>query len=331
MKFLTGLLAGGVIGIAAFVGLVSLALGRPMVETQGFAASFGRKAEIAKKVEAPKILFVGGSSVDLGISAELASRILGKPAVNFGLISPLGPEYILRKAKEVARPGDLVVLALEYYCYDWPGVSELWLDPMFVQFVTAQDPGYIRELSPWHRWNILARVSTPQLATVLFRDCASKVSDSKNMNLSGDRTDNTPEARPEVAPDRVKPLDQLLEGLGKEPKGFSAVVEFLEWAKSNNVQVIATFPNIGINSEYKDSMLDGIERQLSEFYKAHGVPIVGSLRGAMFPEEDCYDTLYHLTTPAVERRTSELCQKISPLLMSADNFRSIIYNKFINN
>ena len=104
MKFLTGLLAGSVIGIVAFAGLVSFAVGRPMVETQGFAASFGRKAEMAKKVEEPKILFVGGSSVDLGISAELASQILGKPVVNFGLISPLGPEYILKKAKkEVLR------------------------------------------------------------------------------------------------------------------------------------------------------------------------------------------------------------------------------------
>jgi hypothetical protein len=291
-----------------------------MVETQGFAASFGRKAEMAKKVEEPKILFVGGSSVGLGISAELASQILGKPAVNFGLISPLGPEYILKKAKKVARPEDLVVLALEYNLYDWAGKSELWLDPMFVQFVTAQDRGYLWDLSPWYRWNILARISTPQLATVLLRNRACEKSAIKNMNEYGDRTDNTLEARPEQAAARRKPIDQLVKGLGENPKGLPAVAEFIDWANKNNVHVIATFPNIARNSEYKDSVVNGIEKKLIEFYNSNGVPVVGTLSGTMFSEEDCYDTLYHLTTPAVERRTMELCQKISPLLITpADN------------
>ena len=320
MKFLVGLLVGGTIGSAVFAGLVSLAVGRPMVETQGFAKGFVYKTEIANKVVEPKILFVGGSSVDLGISAELASRILGKPAVNFGLISPLGPEYILKKAKEVARPGDLVVLALEYYCYDWPGVSELWLDPMFVQFVAAQDPGYLQGLSPWYRWNILARVSTQQLATVLLRNRPRKKSAIANMNEYGDRTDNTLEARPEQAAARRNPIDQLVKGLGENPKGLPAVAEFIEWANKNNVHVLATFPNIARNSEYKNPVVNGIERKLIEFYNSNGVPVVGTLRGTMFSEEDCYDTLYHLTSPAVERRTAELCQKISPLLITpADN------------
>lgn len=311
MKFLTGLLAGGVIGIAVFAGLVSLAVGRPMVETQGFAAAFGRKAEIAKNVEAPKILFVGGSSVDLGISAELASQILGKPAVNFGLISPLGPEYILRKATEVARPGDLVVLALEYYCYDWPRVSELWLDPMFVQFVAAQDRGYLQGLSPWYRWNILARVSTPQLATALLRNRAREKSVIENMNKYGDRTDNTLEARPEQAAARSKPIDQLMEGLGDKPKGFAVVVEFLKWAKSNGVQVIATFPNVGRNPNYQDEVLQQVENQIRNFYEVQGVPVVGSVEGAMFAEEDCFDTPFHLIKDAVFRRTQQLAIYLS--------------------
>ena len=191
---------------------------------------------------------------------------------------------------------------------------------MFIQFVTAQYPGYLRDLSPWYRWNILARISTPQLATVLLRNRACEKSAIKNMNEYGDRTDNTLEARPEVAPDRVQPLSQLLEGLGEAPRGFPALAEFIDWANKNNVHVLATFPNIARNSEYKDPVVNEIERKLIEFYNSKGVPVVGTLRGAMFPEEACYDTLYHLTTPAVERRTMELCQKISPLLITpADN------------
>ena len=314
MKFLAGLLTGGAIGIAVFAGFVSLAQGRPTVETRGIAAMAIRKAEIAQAKQTPKILFVGGSSVDLGISAERASQLLGMPAVNMGLIAPLGISYLTEQVKKIAKPEDIVVLALEYNLYNWAGNSELWLDPSFVKFVIAQDPGYLWELLLRYRWNILTRISTPHLATVLLRNRARDKPTIDNMNEYGDRTDNTLEARPEVAPQRVKPLSQLLEGLGKEPKGFPALVEFIKWAKNKNITVIATFPNISQNSEYRDSVLNGIEKQLTEFYQSNGVPIVGSLHGAMFPEEDCYDTLYHLTTPAVERRTRNLCKSLEPHL-----------------
>ncbi len=106
----------------------------------------------------------------------------------------------------------------------------------------------------------------------------------------------------------------------RKSERFTRSGEFIEWAKENNaLHVLATFPNIARNSEYKDPVVNEIERKLIEFYNSNGVPVVGTLRGTMFPEEDCYDTLYHLTSPVVERRTAELCQKISPLLIPQAN------------
>ena len=314
MRFIAGLFAGLVIGIAVFAVLVSLAVGRPMVETRGFAASFQQKQEIADAIDQPKIIFVGGSSVDLGISAEQAERLLGRPAVNLGLISPLGAEYILDQTRKVAKPGDTVVLALEYHCYDWPGNSRLWLDPMFVQYVTAQDPDYINSLPLWYRANILARVSTPHLATSLLRKFPQRDSSAPRMNDHGDRTDNAPESRPVKADARSKPIDQLVEGLAESPKGFDAHTKFTTWAKDNGVRVIATFPNVGRNSTYGEDVLSRVEGQIVDFYRSLGVPVVGSLRGAMFDEEDCFDTPFHLIAPAVERRTRDLCEELRPLL-----------------
>ena len=303
-----------VLGVGIFAGLVSLAVGKPMVETRGFAASFERKKEIALALAEPKVIFAGGSSVDLGISAEQAAKLLGQPAVNMGLISPLGPQYVLAQARKVAKPGDTVVLPLEYYCYDWPGASNLWLDPMFVQYVTAQDGAYLKSL-PWlYQANILARVSNPHLATALLRGRVGKSSALGNMNGRGDRTDNAPEVRPENAPARKKPLDQLKDGLSAKPKGLGALEEFLAWAKENGVRVVATFPNVGRNAAYNNETLDSVEKQITEFYKSLGVPVVGSLRGAMFAEEDCFDTPFHLIAPAVERRTAELCELLKPHL-----------------
>lgn len=312
MKFLAGLLTGAAVGIAVFATVVTLAVGHPMVETRGFAAAFEQKDEIALGIAEPKVIFAGGSSVDLGISAELAQTRLGCPAVNMGLISPLGAEYLTDKVKQVAKPGDTVVLALEYYCYAWPGLSALWLDPMFVQFITAQDPDYLRKLSSWYRWNILARVKTAHIATALLRSLGERKRETPgNMNNFGDRIDNTPERRPMQAVARTRPLAQLVDGLGASPKGFPAVSAFVAWAKKNNIKVIAAFPNIARNAAYKDEVLTAVEEQIVQFYSSLDVPIAGTLRGAMFGEEDCYDTAYHLVTPAVERRTQKLVDDIS--------------------
>jgi hypothetical protein len=317
MKFILGLLAGVAVGVAIFAGLVSLAVGRPLVETRGFAASFQQKQEIAEAVEQPKVIFAGGSSVDLGISAEQAERLLGRPAVNLGLISPLGAEYILDQTRKIAKPGDTVVLALEYHCYDWPGHSGLWLDPMFVQYVAAQDAEYLDSLPWWYRANILARVSTPHLATALLRKAPKGKAVTEEMNSHGDRMDNAPENRPAKAEARTQPIDQLLEGLGESPKGFGALTDFVAWAKDNRVGVIATFPNVGRNSTYQETVLSSVEEQIMDFYNSQRIPVVGSLRGAMFPEEDCFDTPFHLIAPAVERRTRELCESLKPVLPGA--------------
>jgi hypothetical protein len=313
MKFLFGALAGCLIGIALFAVLVSFAVGRPMLETRGFAASFQRKQEIADSIPQPKIIFAGGSSVDLGIRAELAVKLLGRPAVNLGLISPLGPEYLLEQTRKATAPGDTVVLALEYLCYDWLGRSALWLDPMFVQYVTAQDPDYLKSLPLWNRANILARLSTPHLATALLRKPGPPKISFENMNSYGDRLDNRVDARPVNAPAREIPINQLVDGLGAQPKGFEAIEAFLFWAKKNGVEVVATFPNVGMNSSYDEAMLEQVQDQLESFYTSQGVPVVGSVRGTMFDQEDCFDTPFHLIAPAVEQRTRELCKNLEPV------------------
>jgi hypothetical protein len=182
---------------------------------------------------------------------------------------------------------------------------------MFVSFVTAQDSDYLDQLTFWNRANILARMSTSQLTTALLRRSKIQEQSFENMNEHGDFIGNSLEARPKIAPDRAKPLGHLKDGLGDNPKGFRSVENFVNWAKLNEINVIATFPNTARNQSYDDEMLARIEELLKVFYNSLGVPVVGSLQGAMFSEEDCFDSPNHLTAPAVERRTEALCEELN--------------------
>jgi hypothetical protein len=319
MKFIAGLLLGMLLGMTVRGGLVCSARGRPIAAMQGFVEMLCYKQKLATSIFAPKILFVGGSSVDLGISAGQASKETRIPCLNYGFIVPLGLDYILHLTQNVAKPGDTVVLALEYNLYDWPGVLKVWLDPAYIEYISSRDDAFLRSLPLSSQMQILARVSDKQILAARFRPsgkCSSTtcVTDSSFRNSFGDRTDNTRKMRPLQSLERNRPLQILETGFSAQPKGFPAIRNFCEWAKAQHIQVIATFPNIATNSTYRDELLAVTERRIRKFYEGIGVPVVGSIQQAMFPESDCYDTVYHLVDDAVARRTSMLVDAMRPVL-----------------
>jgi len=65
-------------------------------------------------VPPPRLLLVGGSSWAFGVLSPRLERELGRPVVNLALHAGLGREFILREGEAAVRPGDVVVLSLEY-------------------------------------------------------------------------------------------------------------------------------------------------------------------------------------------------------------------------
>lgn len=62
----------------------------------------------------PRVILAGGSSWAFGVLSPRLEQALGRPVVNLGLHAGLGREFMLREAETAARPGDIVVLSLEY-------------------------------------------------------------------------------------------------------------------------------------------------------------------------------------------------------------------------
>lgn len=70
--------------------------------------------EIRKnKPDEPVVLFAGGSSCAFSIDPLIITQNTGMPAVNLGGPAHAGASYLIPTAIESAKPGDLVVLALE--------------------------------------------------------------------------------------------------------------------------------------------------------------------------------------------------------------------------
>lgn len=68
----------------------------------------------AKSVETPKIIFIGGSGLYVGIDSDEISEKLGYEVSNLGLWAGFGIRFHLELVKEFVNPGDIVVLTPEY-------------------------------------------------------------------------------------------------------------------------------------------------------------------------------------------------------------------------
>jgi len=67
--------------------------------------------------DARKIVVIGGSSSLFGVRCQTIAAETGIPCVNMAVTAGLGIDLILAKAEDAIRPGDILLLPLEYDFY----------------------------------------------------------------------------------------------------------------------------------------------------------------------------------------------------------------------
>ena len=93
---------------------------------------------------------------------------------------------------------------------------------------------------------------------------------------------------------------------------MTEIREFIDWAKTNGVRVVATFPNLCAKPAYDSPKSQKAADEITAFFQSLGVPVVGNYREVLLPRSDFYDTCYHLTEEGAAARTHRLV----PLLKS---------------
>jgi hypothetical protein len=281
----------------------------------GNAAVIEHKISRASEMRGPKLLLVGGSSVGSGISAKTLNSKLGISTFNFSFWGSLGASYILHLAKKVLKPGDTVLLCLEYEILDWRGPTNYWSDVDFIRFIIGFEPDYIEGKDFFEKaW--LAFSAPPRIMLNGFiRKRESIHFDSlENHNLYGDSINNSMENKIKELEHYENQIKQkssaYMSGFQCEPKGAKAVHQFLSWAKKNQIQVIATYPNLAHNKEYTDEQSDVVEKQIQKMYAEFEIPVLGSPEDSILPEVLFYDTNYHLLEKSTIQKTKRLINEI---------------------
>ena len=322
IRFLLGLLCGLLLGIGVFVSLLYSQLGVP-TNSSGWAYGIGQKKEaLAGAISGPRLLLIGGSGVTFGLSAEQIEKETGRPTVNMGTHAALGIEYILDRTEKIARPGDTVLLAIEYQLYGKPFGLDVSDD-----YILARDPAFFRQMSWLDKIDMATRIpftriqkgfairrkpESPPRPHPPYTDGVSYI------NPFGDETGNASADRPAPNAEMAELAVPLVDGMPSDQAfGFGKIREFVRWARAHHVTVLATFPNLMHQPQYDGPNARQAIQVITDFYASLGVPVAGRAQAAILPSDQFFDTPYHLTHEAAIARTDRLVPDLKPYLTIA--------------
>ena len=315
LKFIVGFFAAVAIGCIGYYQLFFLQAGNPPPKGGArHAAVIEHKIQDAAELPSPKFLLVGGSSVGCGISAKMISEELEVPAYNFSFWGSLGSPYILHLAKKVLKPGDTVLLCLEYEILDWPGISPYWLDQSFLRFVMGVEPEFI-ESKPfierlWTAYSMPPGAILSGLTSWVGGKEKIQFDFYEDHNPFGDSIENTPENKMKnlkVYEEKIRePSEIFLNGFTGKPKGINDLEAFLRWANKHRVKVLAAYPNLAANEKYSEYHIRNVESKIKGIYEKFGIRILSSAEEAMYNQKSYFDTNYHLLKASIAERTKKL-------------------------
>lgn len=320
-RFFAALVVGFILVLGATLAAFCLNLGVPTNLSRWAFDLNQKKRALAAQVESPKLLLVGGSGILFGISAREIESQTGYRTINLGVHAGLGTNYILREAQRLTKPGDILLLVLEYELYKSGKVRRTGTDNLMLEYIVSRDPGFFHTLSPMEQWNLFMLTSNQRLLRGLKNrlwpeaDPAFGVYNVRSIDRWGDQThhakaDRGPEQREAVW--RGEP--DLRNGLPQHPDGFASIESFCSWAHTQHIRVLATYPNLCDRPDYHLPAARQTAEKIRDFFSGLNVPVIGDYTDSLLPAEEFFDSDYHLTEEGALARTDRLIPQLMPFL-----------------
>lgn len=315
------LIVGGLLGLLhPFLVLNFFKMPQSTYWIQG---AYEKKEKEALKIEGPKLLLVGGSSVHFGLNAEMITKELKIPTINYGVMALIGLDYILYRAKKVLKPRDFVILPLEYYHYNFD--PETFYSVQRDYYLLTHDRSYFLDhLSLWKQIKALYAINPTAFIPSFIETIKLKSSNDadngmykvKKINDYGDETSDNKNILKTFSPIHFQaPIKSFI----REIKAFR------DYCRANNIILLFAFPNIPYFDIYKNDAYKKEFEDLLAALKDLGIPILGTPMDAMLESHYIFDTTDHLIPLGIKKRTEKFIEllKNQPYFLSSMKQQSI--------
>lgn len=300
-KFLLNCITFGTIGITIPLCCLLFLPATPRSQSSLLFAELDKNI-LLKTINAPRIIFIGGSNLSFGINSQTIKDSLSLNPINASIHAGIGLIYMLDNTLEYIRAGDIVIVVPEYaqffdnYAY---GDQEL----LRTIFEVPNDGNFknigIKQLinvSPYFLHYIFSKVKTTEYEQIKEHPLYSRSS----FNKFGDVDTHWNLPNQEFA------AQTTLEG--ELNTGVLEVLESYQNSISNKgAQMFISFPgyqSASFNNSRKQ--IFAIERQL----KIRGFRLLGNPSRYKIPDSLMFNTPYHLSKQGVDYRTRLLIEDL---------------------
>jgi hypothetical protein len=279
-----------------------------------------RKERDLAAIEGPRLVLVGGSSVHFGFDAEKISQSLEVEAFDYGSHAGLDLTYLLDRAGRATRPGDTVLLAIEYPLFRTP--SPFNVLPVF--YSSFHDKAFWWRL-PASAWPSYLSQFDLRLLWRAIGDNLTRWKDAPLGNLPGpyrieniDRRGTERGNKAASVTDRMRATvqadHQVFPRLNRDSPGARAIRAFVRGQREKGVTVLAGWPPTLRRPEYDRPAAAMLFADLRGFWQDLGVPVVGEPHRFMVALPLVYDTSFHMNERGQAQVTDRLIEDLRPLL-----------------
>lgn len=327
MKYFGTILLGFILSVAMLLGVFFGSLGfSSSANAINIGAWYSHKEDALSARSAPgRIVLIGGSSGLYGVRMADVETALNRPAVNFATHAGLPLRYLLHRARQQLKPGDMAVFAPEYEFYH-PGRET----DIYVDFVLGEDPEFLDFVSipEKARWVFGAQAATLVNSVKRWTESAQKHAEDvrqnsrSKLNENGDMVVNDLASRPPARARALESVEDLVSfkaSLTYSEESWKEIEEFVQWCHAHSVTLLVAFPPTVFFPVYDRPEYAGRFDELVKKWQSLGVPVLGSPRESMLPMASFYDTVYHLNSDGMTENTRRLIEMLRPMVDDHEN------------
>jgi len=272
------------------------------------------KQASAEQVSGSRVLIVAGSNALFGIDSKIISEYWQRPTVNLGVNAGLGLPYILYKAKQIARPKDIIFLPMEYALF----LDEGYPNAQIIDYALARDPPFLRQLNRVRQFQYVISMAPERWVQGLRKPIDSPVVEgtygAHHLDERGDQTHTSPEEQGDAGRASVAAAKiwNYGERASKENGGWKDIQEFAEWGRANAICMVAAPTVLLRQDKYSLNLTEkNFFTTLPKKIQSLGIPYIGQPSDFMYPSNWFFDTDHHLQDWARIRHTEKLVRLLA--------------------
>lgn len=258
------------------------------------------KCEQLQKIESPKLVLMGGSSVPLGYDTKTLSDSLHVNAYNFGVTSQFGNKYIVEDMHRFMKEGDILVLSLEYVSFLNEGVENGCETEM------CELLRYNKHVN-WNDINLAQiKVGITGLPLICKKNVMSAIHPTGNLPYFVYKKSGFNEFGDEVS-HWTLPSKMIQTTRNTDFTRYDIDKDFTKYYLSKLCEMqdagvkVVVLPGMMGASEYEQEK-DYITRFL-RFWKENGGGFDGNVRDYIVPDDCLQDVCFHMNKKGVDRIT----------------------------